>query len=297
MLRRVVLAALLGLAALPALAWERTETLVHDGVTRSYVLHVPDHLPPGRHALVLVFHGGGGNAENAARMSGMSAIADREGFIVAYPNGSGRLQNRLLTWNVGNCCGYALDHRVDDTGFIRALIEKLEATQPVDARRVYATGMSNGGMMAYRVGCELADKVAAIAPVAGALAGECRPVAPVSVIAFHGTADQHVRYEGGAPVRKADTHPRSDRAVRDTLGFWVEQDRCARHETFSAAPAVAVDAWSRCRGNAAVQLYTLQGFGHAWPGGQRGSWLGDSPEAAVSASEVMWRFFSEHPKP
>lgn len=290
-LSAMVLLALL--PAAPAFAWERVETLVSGGVTRSYLLHVPDRLPPGRQALVLVFHGGGGNARNAERMSGMSELAEREGFVVAYPNGSGRLKTRLLTWNSGNCCGYALDHQVDDVGFVSALIDRLVASQPVDANRVYVTGMSNGGMMSYVLGCELAGKVAAIAPVAGAMDGVCRPAVPVSVIAFHGTDDEHVPYAGGEPRRKADSHPRSDRPVRDTMDFWSRRDGCSQHDSSAIAHDVTRDTWHACAAATEVRLYTLRGFGHAWPGGDRGSRWGDNPAAAIDASETMWDFFRD----
>src|SRR5208282_2572641 len=163
---------------------------------RTYLLHLPPVYDGKRLLpLVIVLHGGGGNAPGAVRMTGFSEKADKGGFVVVYPNGSGRLKTRLLTWNSGNCCGYALDNNVDDVGFIRALIDELVKTRSIDPKRVYATGMSNGGMMTYRLGCELSDKIAAIAPVAGALSVEnCQPTNPVSVIIFHGTADEHVLY-------------------------------------------------------------------------------------------------------
>ncbi|HUJ70694.1 MAG TPA: PHB depolymerase family esterase, partial [Verrucomicrobiae bacterium] len=177
------------------------------GRDRVYSLHLPPAYD-GKHLLplVIVLHGGGGNAEGAIRMTGFNQKADKEGFVVVYPNGSGRLKTRLLTWNSGNCCGYALDSGVDDVGFIRALIDELKKTRAVDPQRVYATGISNGGMMTYRLACELSDKIAAIAPVAGALNLEnCQPTRPVSVIIFHGTADEHVLYNGGEPIRRVDT--------------------------------------------------------------------------------------------
>lgn len=285
----------LAVASSSAAALDRSETLVHDGVARSYLLHVPDNLPPGPRPLVLVFHGGGGNGSSVARMSGMSAVADRRGFIVAYPNGSGRF-GRALTWNVGNCCGYALDHQVDDIGFVSDLIDTLMATLPVDPKRVYATGISNGGMLSYRVGCELAGKVAAIAPVAGALDGECHPAAPVSVAAFHGTDDQHVLFDGGESRSRVDPHPRTDRPVRETVAFWAEHDRCSRKKTDTVASGVTLETWGGCADGTEVSLYVLRGFGHAWPGGRRGSPWGDSPRASIDASEAMWTFFREHPK-
>ena len=143
------------------------QTLMHDGIERSYVVRTPSGLAQhnGLVPLVLVLHGGGGNAGNAESMTGFTAKAEEEDFIVVYPEGTGRFRKRHLTWNAGHCCGIAMKRRVDDVGFIGALLVKLLADYPVDPKRVYATGMSNGGMMTHRLGIELSDRLAAIAPV------------------------------------------------------------------------------------------------------------------------------------
>jgi polyhydroxybutyrate depolymerase len=269
---------------------------MHAARTRTYTVHLPrgigdEHAFP----LVIVLHGGGGNSEHAARMSGFSALADQENFIVVYPNGTGRLGEVLLTWNAGNCCGYALDNNVDDVGFIRALIEKLQREYPIDAKRVYATGMSNGGMMSYRLACELSDKIVAIAPVAGALNVECKPTAPISVIAFHGTADQHVLFEGGAPKVKADPHPREDKSVAYAMNFWAQHNRCAATPKRDERGNIIHDTYTNCADGTAVELYAIKGEGHTWPGGK--SWLGgDQPTQEISATKVMWEFFKQHSK-
>ena len=130
-------------------------------------------------------------------MSGMSAKADQDHFIVSYPSGTGRL-SAVPTWNSGNCCGYALENHIDDIGFFRALIEKLERDYAIDRKRIDFTGISNGAMMSYRVACELSDQVAAIAPVEGALNVDCHPSAPVSVLIFQGTAVRLVPFNGGS---------------------------------------------------------------------------------------------------
>jgi polyhydroxybutyrate depolymerase len=196
------------------------------GRTRTYFVHTPpgydgtEKLP-----LVIVLHGGGGNAENAEKMSGMSDKADAANFLVLYPDGTGGVGEHFHTWNSGNCCAYAMKNNVDDVAFLRALIEKLEYEYAVDQKRVFVTGMSNGGMMAYRVGCTMADKVAAIAPVAGAIDASCNPSAPVSVIAFHGTEDENVPYNGGVGKRQIDG-PRDDKSVAYAIDFWVKRDGC-----------------------------------------------------------------------
>ena len=213
---RLAAAVLVASLVLPCAATELEQSIdAGNGVMRTFLIHVPPGLDKGRPVpLVVVFHGGGGNAMNAARMSGMSAKADSEQFLVAYPSGTGRGSSGLLTWNTWGCCGPALDQQVDDVKFVRAMVGMLEREYSIDAKRIHATGLSNGGMMAYRVGCEASDVFAAIAPVAGALdTDDCRPAAPVSAIIFHGTADKDVRYEGGKPVTAFDRHERVDKPV------------------------------------------------------------------------------------
>lgn len=273
------------------------QSLAHAGRTRTYTIYLPPNIATASSlALVIVLHGGGGNGQSVARMSRMSALADQENFIVVYPDGTGRLGDVLLTWNSGNCCGYALDNNVDDVGFIRALIEKLQAEYNVDPKRIFVTGISNGGMMAYRLGCELADKLAAIAPIAGALNVECRPTQPVSVIVFHGTADQHVLFDGGAPKVQADPHPREDNSVAYAMNFWAQHNRCEATPTRIERGNIVHDTYTNCANGTAVELYAIKGEGHTWPGGQRSSALGDAPTQEISATNVMWEFFKQHPK-
>jgi polyhydroxybutyrate depolymerase len=273
--------------------------LTVNGRERSYRLHVPPGpVRSASSALVVALHGGGGNGANLQAKVGLDAIADREGFLVAYPDGSGRLGDYLLTWNAGNCCGYALDEQVDDTGFVRAMVSDIARTYSVDPRRTYATGMSNGGMMSYRLACEAADLFAAVAPVAGALNLEvCEPSEPVSVLAIHGTADQHVLFEGGAPAVTVDSHPRIDRSVHYAMTYWAARDGCALEPTREQAGVVVHEVYSGCEAGLAVELIAIDGGEHAWPGALKFSPQGDEPSRAVNASEAIWDFFEAHPKP
>jgi poly(hydroxyalkanoate) depolymerase family esterase len=156
-------------------AGTESKTLELAGRKRTYLIHPPkgyDAKTPL--PLVLVLHGAVQGAANAESMSGMSAKADKEDFLVAYPTGTSRF-GLAPTWNAGACCGYAMTNKVDDVGFLRALIDRLEHDYTVDPKRIFVTGISNGGMMSYRLACELADRIAAIAPVEGAQDIECRP--------------------------------------------------------------------------------------------------------------------------
>lgn len=288
----------LALAGQRAVAGNQEKTIEVGGRTRSYVLHVPPQYD-GRKALplVIVMHGGGGNAANAERMSGFTSKADREGFLVAYPNGTSRFGNRLLTWNSGNCCAYALREKVDDVGFLRAMIAQIEREMRVDPTRIYATGMSNGGMMSYRLGCELADKLAAIGPVAGALnVDKCEPSEPVSVVAVHGMADQHVLFEGGQPKVQADRVPRVDKSVAYAMEFWRKANGCTSAVQKERSGIVREETYSGCRNGTEVKLYAIEGEGHTWPGGQAGRTQADQPTHAFSATDALWEFFVAHAK-
>jgi polyhydroxybutyrate depolymerase len=272
-------------------------TLQIGGRERTCLLHLPP-IYDGKRSLplVIVLHGGGGNAESAERMTGFTRKADKEGFIVAYPNGTGRLKNRLLTWNSGNCCGYALDNNVDDGGFIRALMERLEKEVKADGNRIFVTGISNGGMMAYRVACELSDKVAAIAPVAGAQNVDGKPTHPVSVIIFHGTNDEHVLYEGGKPKKRADPHDRTDKSVAFAVDFWVKHNGCDAKPRRVEKGNVVTETYSGGKDGTEVTLVTIKGGNHSWPGGERLARFLDDPTREIAATDVMWEFFAKHPK-
>ncbi len=262
---------------------------------RSYVLHVPPGYEGDRSTpLVMVLHASGGDAADAAHISGMSAKSDAEGFLAVYPEGTGE----SLTWNAGLCCGFAGRRAVDDVGFLRAVIAAVAAEYTIDFQRVYVTGMSNGAMMAYRLGCEAGDVFAAIAPVAGALEVEdCAPAVPVSTIVFHGTADLYVPYAGGvAPVERRGMD-RDYPAVPDTVSFWAGSVGCTGSTDEGMSAHVVRQVRTGCQPGLAVELYSIDGGGHAWPGGERAGPRGDIPSTEVSATDEIWEFFVAHPKP
>jgi polyhydroxybutyrate depolymerase len=269
-------------------AGTESKTLEFGGRTRTYLIHPPkgyDGKTPL--PLVLVLHGAVQGATNVERMSGMSIKADKENFLVAYPNGTSG-SGLAPTWNAGACCGYAMTHKVDDVGFLRALIETLEHDYMVDPKRIFVTGISNGGMMSYRLACELADRVAAIAPVEGAQDLECRPSGPVSVLIFHGTADLLVPYKGGRTPFQIGP-PRTDTSVSSTVAFWVKQDGCTAPPKREETSQLRIDTYSGCKDGARVSLYTIKGGHHMWPGTRLS-------HNDVPATDIMWSFFAAHPK-
>jgi polyhydroxybutyrate depolymerase len=246
----------------------------HAGRERSYRLHVPPQRGARPLPLVLAFHGGGGNARGFQRYAGLDPLADRDGFLVAYPNGSHRwLGQRLLTWNAGDCCGYAAEAGVDDVGFALAVLEHVAAQVPVDRARVYATGHSNGAMMSYRLAAEASERIAAIAPVAGAAASDGLPARPLPVLHIHSVDDPRALYAGG--VRESFAREIQHRPVEAELARWRDRDACP------SEPAVAAErsepaggavhtatllVWAPCARGSEVRLWKLGAAGHGWPG-------------------------------
>lgn len=276
------------------------------GLERSYWIHVPPQYDPARATpVVLAFHGGASNGEQMARFCGLSEKADAAGFVCVYPNGTGRLP-RVLTWNGGNCCGYAKEHQIDDVAFVRDLLADLEHVAAVDRRRVFATGMSNGGIFSYRLASELSDRIAAIAPVAGSMGtAACNPTRPVSLIHFHGSDDEFCPFEGGRGSRSVS---KTDHfSVAHAIQAWIQANGCPPEPIVerldSPAPRIAGGegvvrkSYGTGRDGAEVILYVIERGGHTWPGRHpRLFFLGRSTRL-ISANDLMWEFFQRHPMP
>lgn len=282
--------------------WGRRMTV--GGRERFYQFHAPPRADAARPApVVLVFHGGSSYPGAVRYQSGMDDVADRHGFIAVYPAGTHRLfSDRLLNWNDGRppVSGEA-EEMPDDVAFTAAVLDDLGKLCNVDEKRVYAAGISNGGFMAYRLVAELSDRIAAIGPVAAPrAAGEYQPAPPrpVSIIHFHGMQDTYAPYRGGAPERSS--FAAEFRPVEETIATWVRHDKAtpAQEEPERRGKALrkvrAIGA-----GNSEVVLWVLEDGGHTWPGGATTKSEKDYNIGAVnkdiSASELMWEFFSRHP--
>jgi polyhydroxybutyrate depolymerase len=262
--------------------------LVHDGIPRTYRLYVPASLPR-LPALVVVLHGGLGVGEGAARQGHWDEAAEEHGFIAVFPDG------RFRSWNAGECCGPARANAVDDVGFVLAMLDAVHDTISFDRDRVYATGLSNGGMMAYRLACEASDRFAAIAPVGSALViDDCDPSARVSVLHIHGLADRNVPFEGGDPTRTFQPNPPTYEPVHDGVDVFARADGCKRRTLSDTKGEVTIERWQRCRGDTDVQLITIEGGGHSWPGGDRLAEFLDPPSDALDATARIVRFFEAH---
>ncbi|HVS28984.1 MAG TPA: hypothetical protein VHE14_05500 [Solirubrobacteraceae bacterium] len=254
-------------------------TITSGGVQRSAVVHVPRDAPSGRPlALVLALHGAGGDGRFMQRYTGYSKLADERHFFVVYPSALGSPP----FWTLGDGAAKSAD-----VVFIRDLLDQLEGGLCVDPQRVYAVGVSNGGGMVARLGCDLSDRIAAIAPVAGGhynMLPACQPARPVSVLVIHGTADPVVPY-AGIPPDGAD-------GVPSFLAGWVGRDGCSQTpaQTRSGRLTVRLN-WPGCVGGASVQHLRIAGGGHQWPGSTP---PGRGPRRTIMATLETWRFFRAH---
>jgi polyhydroxybutyrate depolymerase len=281
--------------------------------TRRFIVHMPPQAREGRPLpVVLSFHGGGGTAKDQQDHVRTDPLADREGFIVVYPEGTGMLRRRLHTWNAGSCCGYAHDHHVDDVGFIRALLDDLARRTPIDRRRVYATGHSNGAMMAYRLAAELGDRIAAIAPVAGGMVVDSiRSPRPVPIMHFHSVDDPRALFGGGVGPPFPFTNSRVVHPVMDSvIAHWVAFDHCpatpsvgdtihGRPGTPSATHTATPIRYGPCAEGSEVVFWKLTGAGHVWPGAGEQAWqqyVGPATDV-IGADTLMWRFFQRFSLP
>jgi polyhydroxybutyrate depolymerase len=251
------------------------EEILSGGQVRQYRLHVPPAYQPGKPVpLLFGFHGAGSSAGQFEEYSGFSALADRAGFIAVYPQGLGELTN----WDTmpGS----------QDVQLVRDLLDSLEARCSIDPARIYATGHSRGGGMANRLGCELSDRLAAIAPVSGdyEYGEDCSPYRPVAVVAFHGTNDPTIPYNGfGVPGQPHESYVRIGTPLPTWAATWAERNGCSNKPAIIFQEGqVTGQQWGNCQAGADVILYTVYGGTHEWPD-------------EVNAAQMIWDFFTQHP--
>lgn len=251
-----------------------------DGVAREALLRAPVTTDGGLRPLVLAFHGYSGSAWDLGYVGGLSDLAEAEGFVVAYPQGIGEVP----TWDLAGG---------SDIPFVLALVDELASTQCIDQSRVFATGFSMGGGMANVLACRAADRFAAIAPVAanhGATWGDpCTPSRPVPIVAFHGTLDEALPYEGGdSPFPDQPVSP-----VEAWMDGWATSNGCAGGaEVATVAGDVDSLTWQGC--DAPTSLYRVTGGGHTWPGGLNDPTFGYATDS-IAASQLMWDLFASVP--
>ena len=300
-LRRLLLISALSIGfqgTLPAqaqgAATEEWRSIEVAGVRRAYLLHLPATRPPGEPLpLLLVFHGAGGDAAGMAEHTGLNATATARGYAVVYPEGVRR------RWNDGR----GRDTGQDDVGFIRQLLDSLARELPVNPRRIYATGISNGAGIAFRLACDLPHTLAAIAPVAGALPTtleqRCSGTTPISLVMFHGTDDRLMPYDGG------DLSSQRGRVLPapSTAALFARVNGCAAPPVSTAQPDTVTDgtrvrrlAYTACRDGHEVVLYTVEGGGHTWPGGPPVGRSMGRVSRDLDATRTLLDFFDHRPE-
>ena len=285
-------------------------SLPFGGRLRTFLVHVPRVAEAASPLPVVVnFHGAGSDAVQQRQYTAMNASADRHGYVVVYPNGTGVFpgQRRFLTFNAGGCCPPATRNDVDDVGFIDTILDLLEEKLAIDTQRLYATGMSNGGMMAHRMAAD-SPRIAAVASVAGQLTVKSfRPSRAVSVMEFHSVDDPRARYDARRWPRASEARRHHLPSVQIGIDRWVAHNGCAPTPVVEEpvwGPRGSLDqgqtltriTYGPGRDGTEVVLYRFSGVGHVWPGAATflPRLLGPST-TLVDANEVMWRFFASHP--
>ena len=276
-------------------AGDHALTLRYQGEERFYLVHVPQSYRVDQPTpMVLSLHGGGGNMRYQAtdEFYGWIRKSEQAGFIAVFPNGFSRFRDgKLSTWNAGICCGQARNKNSDDVGFIKAMIDDIKTKLTIDAKRIYANGMSNGGMMSYRLACELPEirAIAAVAGTDGTLA--CSPNRAIPILHIHAKDDDRVLFNGGSGSA-SDSHA-DFVSVPKTIEKWVKLNGCQMPaKRVLEVEGAYCEEYSDCSENVKVKLCVTETGGHSWPGGKkvRGKTQGSQ---AVNATDLIWAFYQE----
>lgn len=267
-------------------AHAQTYSFTHNSIVRSYIVHLPTgYTTSTQYPLVINMHGYTSTASQQQTYSQMDAVADTGKFIVVYPDGVNN------AWNAG----FGTNPTIDDVGFLSALIDTLKVKFSINALKVYACGLSNGGFMSYRLACELQDKIAAIAPVAGLMSDStrlfCQNTCPVPVMHFHGTSDAVVNYNGSLGYVSADS----------VVKIWRIKDGCPQTPvTTSVADINPLDGctvtkyvYGPGQNSSEVVFFKITSGGHTWPGGFPIPSFGNTNQD-IKASGEIWKFFKKH---
>ncbi len=258
---------------------DATWTITVGGIQRIARVHVPaSYDPTSPTPIVFDVHGRTQNASSQMTLSDSKTTSDAAGFIAIYPESA----TSPTSWNSGTCCDPASTNDLDDTGFMTALLDEAESKLCVDAKRVYMMGMSNGAYEAHRIACELADRFAAVGPVAGLLLfSGCEPSRPVPVMMVNGTADSLSQYD----------------YVDDAVAYWRDHNQCTSMSTTYAQGDASCVTHAGCTGGADVVLCTISDGGHQWPGGGTTlPFLGKKSDN-LATTQALWEFFVAHPRP
>ncbi len=291
-------------AALADLSQHQELKINVNGTPRAFHIHYPvpapvnlkDGLP-----VVIVLHGGISSGEQIAKASRFSAKADKHGFITVYPDGSGKREGRRLTWNAGECCGIAMEENASDIAFIEQLIDYMIKFQGANPHHIYLAGMSNGGMLAYRAGAELSDKLAGIGIVAGGMfASQPMPKTPVSILIIHGKNDKNIPLTGGPSDSKlVKPHMKEGSTflpAQSAFDFWREKNGCHGEPAQEKKGRIDTTIYRQCRNNTVTALQIMKNGAHNWPGSPHmiySEFDDGSNYTGHDATDVLWDFFAQ----
>lgn len=266
------------------------DTLMIYGRNRYYKTHLPLGYSANKtYPVIFAFHGGLGNPDIMEKQTGFSKKADEEEFIIVYTYGTGSFDKKLLTWNTWNCCGYADKKEINDIDFVEAVIKEVKEKFSVDEKRIYATGMSNGGMMCYLLACELPQHFAAVAPVVATMFDtiSCNSKNEVSFIIFNSVDDEHIPYDGG--IGEKSLVDVEKLPVETTVNLWVKKYGCYLMNKSESKSYVKTNY----KNNNGIEIvfYKMLSGGHSWPGGEKIRRFADNPVKNVSATDLIWDFF------
>ncbi len=270
-------------------------SLVVDGITRTYTLVLPTgyYLSASNYSLVIALHGGGGSGTQFESSCKLTDKANAAGFVVVYPDGTGGIR----TWNAGTCCGSAVTNNVNDVKFISQLIDQLVANYKINPKKVYATGHSNGGMLSYRLACELSNKIAAIAPNASTMVvtSPCNPARRVPILHMHSKLDQNIPYTGGYGSGISGVYaPPLD----SVFTVWSTINTCPPAlQVTTTTTGYTLKRWLLCANSTTIHYYLTNDGGHSWPSGLPGSAGADTPSTAINANDLLWDFFKQFQLP
>ena len=271
-------------------------SLVVGELSRRYILHVPAKRPVTQagvirgYGLVIVLHGSSGSAADMEATTQFDSLAEASRYVVVYAEGySGGGGLFPSDWNAGDCCGASARENIDDLGYIAGIIQELKGNLSIDSTRVYAAGFSDGGRMAYYLGCRMGGTFAAIAVVSGSITDSaCRPARPVPLLAIHGTSDTEIPY-GTDSFTPPPSIVDSTSDLPPSVQFWTAANTCSSRVDTQQAPDVLKVAFKSCPGGD-VQFFRINAGQHAWPGDTGG--VGSIPPMSeLNASAVISAFF------
>lgn len=269
--------------------WSGPQTITVGGRDRSFTLRKPPGAGPcgAEVGLIIALHDGGSSAAEFEQITGLTAAADAANLAVVYPEGVAAPGGGPQSWNAGPCCGVAAADNVDDVDFIRTVIRYLQAGGDIDTGRALVTGHGDGGMLAYRLACQLSDRVGSIVASGSTMVTPaCTPARPVGVLQLQSELDTVVPHLGGAGTGPSSiVFP----AQQDTLARWAQLDACGAASSEPGTSGYAHTAWADCAFGSSLEYYLTADGGHAWPGAEPGG-PGDPPSTVIDATALLIEF-------